>query len=100
MISEYFYDYISLVFYRFLVLFTLKKFLSVLRFTLLHKTVDRCGLWSQFMDMLFQPRTQALSSMRRRGGKTLVGAGHVIDQILIAKGGVGKVSYYRHVRVQ
>ena len=30
-----------------------------------------------------QPRTQALSSMRRRGGKTLVGAGHVIDQILI-----------------
>ena len=31
-----------------------------------------------------QPRTQALSSMRRREGKTLVGAGHVIDQILIA----------------
>ena len=31
-----------------------------------------------------QPLTQALSSMRRRGGKTLVGAGHVIDQILIA----------------
>ena len=25
-----------------------------------------------------QPRSQALSSMRRRGGKTLVGAGHVI----------------------
>ena len=41
-----------------------------------------------------QPRSQALSSMRRRRRKTLVGAGHVIDQILIAQGGVGKVSYY------
>ena len=33
---------------------------------------------------LHQPRSQALSSMRRCGGKTLAGAGHVIDQILIA----------------
>ena len=32
---------------------------------------------------------QALSSMRRRGGKTLVGAGRVILQILIALEGVG-----------
>ena len=31
-----------------------------------------------------QPRSQVLSSMRRRGGKTLAGAGHVIDRILIA----------------
>ena len=31
-----------------------------------------------------QPHSQALSSMRRRGGKALVGAGHAIDQILIA----------------
>ena len=31
-----------------------------------------------------QPRSQALSSMQRRGGKTLVRAGHVIVRILIA----------------
>ena len=37
----------------------------------------------------YQPRTQVLSSMQRCGGKTLVGAGHVIDRILIAQGGVG-----------
>ena len=38
-----------------------------------------------------QPRTQGLCSW---GAETLVGTGHVILQILIALGGVGKVSYY------
>ncbi len=41
-----------------------------------------------------QPRSQALSYDTPRGGETLVGAGHVILQILSASGGVGKVSYY------
>ena len=40
---------------------------------------------------LAQPRTQGLCSW---GAETLVGAGHVILQNLIALGGVGKVSYY------
>ena len=51
-------------------------------------------IWALMCKSVNQPRSQALSYDTPRGGETLVGAGHVILQILSALGGVGKVSYY------
>ena len=63
-----------------------RPYLSSLDFGLCHLTNSReaSAYTRLFGENSIQPRSQALSSMRRRGGKTLVGAGHVIDGILIA----------------
>ena len=44
-----------------------------------------------FTHASLQSRSQGLSSMRRCGGKTLVGAGHVTVKKHLALGSVGKV---------